>query len=106
MENPISIHKLVLDTLVRIEAVLLELKAPTPPEKDKNGVNTREYLDVAHTAEFLYCSKPYVYELKNRIPHILRGGRLYFKKSDLEDYLDSGKKDPDPTKIRKKKKTS
>jgi hypothetical protein len=106
VENPIIIHKLILNALERIEAVLLELKSPTLLEVDKNGVNTREYLDVVHTAEFLYCSKPYVYELKHKIPHILRGGRLYFKKSDLEDYLDAGKRDPDPAKIRKKKKLS
>jgi hypothetical protein len=106
MENTVSIHKLILDTLERIEVLLLEIKAPTLPETDRNGVNTKEYLDVANTAEFLYCSKPYVYELKHRIPHILRGGRLYFKKTDLQHYLDSGRVNPDPGKIRKKKRMS
>lgn len=70
------------------QAVREELKALLA---DKNGVDTTEFLNVEQTAKFLDCSKPHVYLLKERIPHIIRGSRLYFKVDDLKMYMDSGR---------------
>lgn len=58
---------------------------------DKNGVDTEKYLTVEKTMEFLDCSKQHVYELKERIEHIKRGSRLYFKVKDLNNYLERGR---------------
>lgn len=51
---------MVLRAIEGIEVALQDIKIAEPAVLDKNGLNTREYLDVNHTAEFLYCSKPYV----------------------------------------------
>lgn len=66
---------------------------------DKNGVDTEKYLTVEQTAQFLNCSVPHVYKLKERMPHIKKGAKLYYKVEDLNNYLDSGRSVPN--KLRK-----
>jgi excisionase family DNA binding protein len=53
-----------------------------------------EYLKIKEASEFLSVSTWQIYKLvKNReIPHIKKG-ELYFKVSDLEKWLESGRRD-------------
>ncbi|MCE6992077.1 helix-turn-helix domain-containing protein [Dyadobacter sp. CY323] len=93
MDNPFDT---ILSRLDRFEA---KIDAAIKEKFDKNGVDTEEYFTVTKTAAFLDCSEPHVYELKKRIPHIIRGARLYFKKTDLVRYLESGRVGPNKSRI-------
>lgn len=52
-----------------------------------------QYLTVDETAKFLNLSVPTIYSKvsKRELPYSKRGKRLYFLKSDLEDYLKGGR---------------
>ena len=52
-----------------------------------------QFLTVEETAKFLHLSVPTVYTKASRreLPFMKRSNRLYFAKSDLEDYLKDGR---------------
>jgi excisionase family DNA binding protein len=52
-----------------------------------------QFLTVKETAKFLHLSVPTVYTKASRreLPYMKRTKRLYFAKSDLEDYLKDGR---------------
>lgn len=52
--------------------------------------NYEEILSLSEASEFLKLSKSCVYKLTSakKIPHFVPGGKkIYFKKSDLEDWI-------------------
>lgn len=53
-----------------------------------------EFLTVSETANFLRLSVPTIYGLisRNAIPSMKRSKRVYFSKTELENYLKEGKK--------------
>ena len=53
-----------------------------------------EFLTVSETADFLSLSVPTIYGLisRNAIPSMKRSKRVYFSKTELENYLKEGKK--------------
>ena len=87
MGNPFDELVIVLTDRFR-DIVREELRALTA---DKNGMDIDEYLTVDKTMQFLDCSKQHVYKLKERIPHVIRGSRLYFKVEDLKNYMERGR---------------
>lgn len=54
---------------------------------------TDQFLTVEQAADFLTLSVPTIYSKVSRreLPYMKRGKRLYFAKSDLEDYLKGGR---------------
>jgi len=68
-----------------IERLLLE---------DKNQSEETELLTVEQCAEYLSLSKPTIYGLmsKNDIPYMKKGKRCYFCKSEIIDFLKTGRK--------------
>lgn len=86
MENPFEI---ILNILQDIQNEIHELKKIRYNETE---TDLTEYLTVHKVADYLDCSRGYVYILKKRLPHVSVGGRLYFQRKDLLDYLDSHKK--------------
>ena len=52
------------------------------------------YLNLKEASEFLNLAKPTIYTLtsKRLIPFMKKGKKLYFKKSELEKWLNEGKK--------------
>lgn len=89
MSNPFEELVQELIPLMR-QVIREELDAQ---KRDKSGVNVEEYFTAEKTAEFLDCTLNHIYVLKSedRIPYMSKGGRLYFKKSDLINYLESGR---------------
>lgn len=88
MGNPFE----TIDTrLANIECLLIDLKKeksqPLEVEADK-------ILDVEGAAEFLHLKTPTVYGLISRriLPSFKRGKRVYFKKSELTNWLEAGKR--------------
>ncbi|HOZ51409.1 MAG TPA: helix-turn-helix domain-containing protein [Chitinophagaceae bacterium] len=52
------------------------------------------YMNTKEACNFLNLAKPTIYSLtsKRKIPFIKKGKKLYFKKADLEVWLNEGKK--------------
>jgi len=88
-----NIFAMTLESLERLERKLDAALASV--STNQSGPSPDEFKTVAKTAEFLNCSEPHVYTLKAKIPHVLRGARLYFKTSDLLNYLEQGRVVPD-----------
>ena len=75
----------ILDRVVR-RALLLTNNAQV--------VETPEYFDLAQAAKFLRMSESslYTHTSQRLVPFIKRGRRLRFKRSDLQTWLDGGRK--------------
>jgi excisionase family DNA binding protein len=58
-----------------------------------NTSDDKEIMDLKEVAAFLKVSKHTIYRLTHRreIPHYKKGGKLYFKREEIEAYRDSGK---------------
>lgn len=80
MENP---FELILEKLDRIEKAIQNLNVGEP----KAPVN--ELLDVEQVASYLKVTKSAIYKLTStsEIPHYKNGKRLYFKKSDIDEWI-------------------
>jgi len=90
MEQAIILHDQELAKVIR-EAVRSELRVimlstPTPPKEDQEGG-----VDFAMDVLKVY-SKSTIYRLscQGRIPHTKRGKALWFKRSELMDWLKDG----------------
>ena len=80
MDNPFDI---ILQRLDRIEQAIQNLNIGEP----KAPVN--ELLDVEQVASYLKVTKSAIYKLTStsEIPHYKNGKRLYFKKSDIDEWI-------------------
>ncbi|MCF8374538.1 MAG: helix-turn-helix domain-containing protein [Bacteroidales bacterium] len=65
-------------------------KKPEEPEQSNSG----EILNVDQAAEFLHLAKQTLYTLtcKRRIPFYKNGKKILFKKIELQEWMDSGRK--------------
>lgn len=52
-----------------------------------------DVMDVSETSKYLKLAKPTIYSKvqARRIPHYKQGKRLYFRKEDLDQWINSGK---------------
>lgn len=77
-------------------AVLQGLKnvSSTLPVATANGLNAKEYLNVSEAAEYTRLAKQTIYQKVSMrtIPFIKTGGRVIFKKAELQEWLDAGSK--------------
>ncbi|CAM3775506.1 helix-turn-helix domain-containing protein [Flavobacterium gelidilacus] len=86
MENP---FELIFERLDRIEKAISELKEKlnyTPPIEN-------DIMNIDEVSAYLKMCKPTIYGRVHRrtIPFYKSGKKLFFKKSDLENYFFSGK---------------
>jgi DNA binding domain, excisionase family len=60
----------------------------------KEEIKEDEFLTIGQASKLLNLAKPTIYTLtcKNTIPFIKKGKKLYFKKSDLIEWLNSGRR--------------
>lgn len=81
MENP---FELIIDKLNNIENLL-----KTVMKNDNGTVTITEVLNLNQTAEYVSLSKSAIYKKTSErtIPHFKRGKKLYFKRSELDDWL-------------------
>ena len=86
MENPFEV---ILQRLDRIENILEKLQS------DKTAIESKEenFLSPQEAADFLGDALPTLYgrTSKNEIPFYKRGKKLYFKKSELIEWIEAGK---------------
>lgn len=82
MENPFEI---ILEKLNSIEKAIEKLKTASNDDED--------FMNIDQVSSFIDLAKPSVYGLvnKRKIPHFKSGKRLYFKKSDIVQWITSTK---------------
>jgi excisionase family DNA binding protein len=85
MENPFEI---IIQRLDAIEQLLYEIKTGKQAEI-KPLAHGNELMNVQQVAEYLTLSVQTIYTLvhKMEIPNAKRGKRLYFKKSEIDDWI-------------------
>jgi excisionase family DNA binding protein len=90
MNNPFEV---INSRLSNIENLLLEIKHPVlqPPT---DTLPADKPMSVNEASEFLDIAVPTVYAKvhRNELPHMKRGGKLYFSRAELMDYLKEGKR--------------
>ena len=81
MENP---FELLLDKLNTIEYLLKNVK-----KEEKTPVSLPEIFNMKQAAEYVSLSKSAIYKMTagRTIPHFKRGAILYFKKSELDEWM-------------------
>jgi excisionase family DNA binding protein len=59
----------------------------------KEKQEAKEYLSIEEASEVIHLAKPTIYGLTHRsaIPHLKKGRKLWFKRSELLSWLDSGR---------------
>lgn len=85
MENPFEI---IIEKLNYIESLLLSMnEIDNNTIKNVEGVN--EILTTEEAAKFLSLAKSTLYGMtcQREIPHFKRGKKLYFKRTELDEWL-------------------
>ncbi len=90
MENPFEI---IIEKLNTIEQLLLEMKI-SQAGADLKVNNNVEFMTIKQIAEYLTLSVATIYSMIHRmeIPNYKKGKRLYFKKSDIDAWITSGRR--------------
>lgn len=91
IQKPISFNDLpeaISEVLKRISRIEEIITAPSPPEQGE------ELLNAQQAADLLQITLPTLYNkvAKREIPHIKKHKRLMFYRSELMDYLNSGRR--------------
>ncbi len=91
MNNP---FETIDSRLTSIESMLLDIKQQRTDNTISKKVDEDEVLNVKQASELLDLAVPTIYSLtSNRIlPHSKRGKKLYFSKSELVAWVQSGKR--------------
>jgi excisionase family DNA binding protein len=86
MENPFSILERRLNRLEHLLELILESSVTLPGEDQKP-------LGISEAAKHIGKSKPTIYRLvgEREIPHHKKGGKLYFFKEELDEWIKTGK---------------
>ncbi|RYE40270.1 MAG: DNA-binding protein [Sphingobacteriales bacterium] len=81
MENPFEI---IVEKLNSIEALLKSMS-----RVENGNVTITEILNVDEAAKYLSVTKSHIYKQtsQNEIPHYKRGKKIYFKRSELDEWL-------------------
>lgn len=94
MDNP---FEMILERLDRIEKAIEDLTLRNIPIVEKISMGSCE------VAKYLHLSVPTIYGLchRNKIPYYKVGKRLFFKKEEIDDWINSGRRISKPEIIAK-----
>ena len=89
MENP---FELILDKLNKIESLVKELKNQNQTLKLTDPAPI-EIMNMIQVAEYIRMAKSTLYKFTScrMIPHFKRGKKIYFKKSELDEWITKNK---------------
>jgi excisionase family DNA binding protein len=92
MENIILSSLSLDDIATRVAEKVYNLQQSNNEQKEEPKGD--EYLTIVQASELLNLAKPTIYSLtcKHEIPFLKKGKKLYFKKNDLVEWLNSGRK--------------
>jgi excisionase family DNA binding protein len=79
-------------SLTRIEQMLVRLMENTDLSPDPTKAQQPELLSISEAARFLGLSTQAVYRHVGKISNYKRNGRLYFKRQELVEYVEQGKR--------------
>jgi len=84
MENPFEV---IFQKLNTIENLLRNNQIPV--SSNPTPIQTKEFLDINEACKYVNSSKSYMYKLtmSNMVPHMKVGKRLYFKTSELNEWI-------------------
>ncbi|MFM7023096.1 MAG: helix-turn-helix domain-containing protein [Flavobacteriales bacterium] len=87
-------NKVIVTTQTELEALIQDSIRKVFKEQPKTENNKTEFFNLKEAAAFLKLAGQTIYGFtsKRKIPFLKRGKKLYFKKSDLENWLNQGKK--------------
>ncbi|MEI6764633.1 MAG: helix-turn-helix domain-containing protein [Bacteroidota bacterium] len=85
----VSLEDLANVLAEKVREIQLNTYQPEPVAKD-------EFLNIRQAAELLNLAVATIYTLtcRKKIPYFKKGKKVYFKRFELEAWLDSGKKHP------------
>ena len=85
MENPFEV---IIQRLDKIERLIYELKKPNTITTNNESYST-EILNMNQAVDYLTLTKSAIYKFTSGrgIPHFKRGKKIYFKKSELDEWL-------------------
>ncbi len=85
MENPFEV---IIQRLDKIERLIYELKKPNTITTNNENYST-EILNMNQAVDYLTLTKSAIYKFTSGrgIPHFKRGKKIYFKKSELDEWL-------------------
>jgi excisionase family DNA binding protein len=89
----IILSSLSLDDIAsKVAEKVISLQQSNHPQKEETNEN--EFLTIIQASELLNLAKPTIYGLthQSKIPFIKKGKKLYFKKSDLFEWLNAGRR--------------
>ena len=91
MENPFQIINEKLDN---IEKILSQIKTGQVTEKPFVVKQLKELMNVKEVAEYLSISKSkiYKYTCYRQIPFIKTGKKIYFRKAEVDEWLNTYRK--------------
>lgn len=94
MDQESTIEKAIREILVPIiEGAVEKALARHQQPSGENQATFNEILDVNGVAEYLNLTKATIYSMthKREIVHYKRGKKLYFYKSDMDDFISQGR---------------
>jgi excisionase family DNA binding protein len=85
MENPFEV---IIQRLDKIERLIYELKKSNTITTNNENYST-EILNMNQAVDYLTLTKSAIYKFTSGrgIPHFKRGKKIYFKKSELDEWL-------------------
>ena len=86
--------KIILTTQGELESLIhSSVRKALNEQADKPETSITEFLNLKDAAKYLNLAPQTIYGLtsKNGIPFLKRGKKLYFKKSELENWINEGK---------------
>jgi len=87
--------KLIVTTQDELESLIQNcFRRALSEQAGKSEMAKTEFLNLKEAAKYLNLANQTIYGLtsKNEIPFLKRGKKLYFKKSELENWINEGKR--------------
>jgi excisionase family DNA binding protein len=87
--------KVIVTTSDELESLIQNCFRKAMSEQTRKSETSKtEFLNLKEAAQYLNLANQTIYGLtsKNEIPFLKRGKKLYFKKSELENWINEGKR--------------
>ena len=86
--------KVIVTTSDELENLIQNCFRKAMSEQSTTAETKTEFLNLKEAAKYLNLANQTIYGLtsKNEIPFLKRGKKLYFKKSELENWINEGKR--------------
>ena len=86
-------EKIIVFTETLLDQLVVKLADKIANSSQSDHVSSEELLDVTQTSQLIKLTKPTLYGLvhRNKIPFYKKGKKLYFYRSEILNWINSGK---------------